>query len=228
MEKRIIFVCEGKTDCAYLHAVQRFIENDISIAVYGEPKLRFIPDPDPLGAGTGKYDTIVERYNKAVQEFAPDPVNIWVDADIYIRNEELGLNSGKFNFTEYQNRPSNIPVFHFSYHNFEDFLALHYEESVFNVWKQTVLYAVSHNTSRSHSEYPLIRSEHAPLFQKVFPRYSKRKSIPFDITIDRLVNLRRNVNDLDVQSMTLLQPGVSFASYLLDTFDTAYSGLIPS
>lgn len=228
MEKRIIFVCEGKTDCAYLHALQRFVENDIPIDVYGEPRLRFIPEPDPFGSGTGKYDTIIKKYNEVVEDFEPDLVNIWVDADIYIRNEELDSNTGRFNFTEYQNRPSNIPVFHFSYHNFEDFLALHYEETVFNVWKQTVLYAVSHNTSRSHSEYPLIRSEHAPLFQKVLPRYSKRRPLSLEITIERLANLRRNLRDTDVQAMVSLQPGISFASYLLDVFDEAYPRLIPN
>lgn len=228
MEKRFIFVCEGKTDCAYLHALQRYIEDDIPIETYGEARLRFVPEPDPLGSGSGKYDTIIKVYNDVIKDADSDPVNIWVDADIYIRNEELTLNSGKFNFTEYQKRPSCIPAFHFSYHNFEDFLALHCDEVEFNIWKNSVLLAIGEATSKPHCSYPLTRSEHAPLFQKVFPRYSKRRPLPFAITTKRLANLRQNLEDPDVQAMTSLQSGVSFASHLLDIFDDAYPGLIPS
>lgn len=31
MEKKVIVVCEGKSDVAYLNALQRFVENDIPL-----------------------------------------------------------------------------------------------------------------------------------------------------------------------------------------------------
>lgn len=79
-----------------------------------------------------------------------------------------------------------------------------------------------------HHDSPLPRSEYAPLFQKVFPRYSKKKKVPFDLSVERLSNLRRNLKDPDVQTMSyLLQPGVAFGEHLLQLFDEAYPGLIP-
>jgi hypothetical protein len=151
-----------------------------------------------------------------------------VDADIYIRNEAFNSDSGKFNGTEYMNRISDIPVFFFSYHNFEDFLALHYDGETFQEWKRCVLMAPTESSSLPHHDSPLPRSEYAPLFQKVFPRYSKKKKVPFDLSVERLSNLRRNLKDPDVQTMSqLLQPGVVFGEHLLQLFDEAYPGLIP-
>ena len=88
MEKKIIIVCEGKNDVSYLNALQRFVENDIPLPPGQlDPFLRFVPFPELEGTCTGQYDKIVAAYNSATEIFAPTPVEIWVDADIYIRNE---------------------------------------------------------------------------------------------------------------------------------------------
>lgn len=228
MEKKVIVVCEGKSDVAYLNALQRFVENDIPLRPgQDDPLLRFVPYPELLGTCTGAYDKIVEAYHEAVEMFAPDSVEIWVDADIYIRNEALNADPNKFNGTEYQSRPGDIPVFHFSYHNFEDFIALHCDDKTFGVWKSVVLNGHNAETGKSHHDHPLSRAEHAPLFQKVLPHYSKRKT-PFALSIAHLANLRRHLSDPDVQTMfPLLQPGSAFGEHLLQLFDECYPGLIP-
>jgi len=229
MEKKIIIVCEGKNDASYLNALQRFVENDIPLPPGQlDPFLRFVPFPELEGTCTGQYDKIVAAYNSATEIFAPTPVEIWVDADIYIRNEAFNSDPSKFNGTEYVNRLSDIPVFFFSYHNFEDFLALHYDGETFQEWKRCVLMAPNESSSLPHHDSPLPRSEYAPLFQKVFPRYSKKKKVPFDLSLERLSNLRCNLKDPDVQTMSqLLQPGIVFGEHLLQLFDEAYPELIP-
>lgn len=231
VEKKIIIVCEGKSDFAYLNALQRFIDNDIPLPPgQDDPLLRFVPFPEPLGTCTGAYDKIIEAYRDAVEEFYPDPVEIWVDADIYIRNESLKSDPTRHNGTEYANRQSDIPIFNFSYHNFEDFIALHCDKDTFQRWKTNVLQARQSRGNKfclPHHDYPLSRNEYSPLFQKVLPHYSKRKT-PFELSISRLANLRHNLKDPDVQSMLLhLQPGIAFGSHLLELFDDAYPGLIP-
>lgn len=228
MEKKVIVVCEGKSDVAYLNALQRFIENDIPLQPgQDDPLLRFVPYPELLGTCTGAYDKIVEAYQEASTVFAPDPVEIWVDADIYIRNEALNSDSNKFNGTEYQNRSDDIPVFYFSYHNFEDFIALHCDDATFASWKSNVLQAIGIGRNQPHHDFPLTRAEHAPLFQKVLPHYSKRKT-PFALSVACLANLRRHLADPDVLTMLpILQPGIAFGEHLLHLFDECYPGLIP-
>lgn len=228
MEKKVIVVCEGKSDVSYLNALQRFVENDIPLPLgEDDPLLRFVPYPELLGTCTGAYDKIVEAYYEAKEVFAPDSVEIWVDADIYIRNEALNADPTKFNGTEYQNRPKDIPMFLFSYHNFEDFIALHCDDKTFGLWKSNVLQALGTDSGKSHHDHPLTRAEHAPLFQKVLPHYSKRKT-PFTLSVERLANLRRHLQDPEVQDMTsFLQPGRAFGERLLQLFDKYYPGLIP-
>ena len=172
MEKKIIIVCEGKSDFSYLNALQRFIDNDIKLTEgHDDPLLRFVPCPEPLGTCTGTYDKIVAVYWSVVEDFAPDPVEIWVDADIYIRNEELNSTPGKFNGTEYRNKPLDIPEFNFSFHNFEDFIVLHADDATFLRWKEIVLSAKGGQNENAHHDWPLPRSDYAPLFQRVMPRY---------------------------------------------------------
>ena len=229
MEKKIVIVCEGKNDVSYLNALQRFVENDIPLLPgQTDPFLRFIPYPELEGACTGQYDKIVAAYSSATEIFDSTSVEVWVDADIYIRNEAFNSDPSKFNGTEYLNRPSDVPVFYFSYHNFEDFLALHYDVETFQHWKRCVLLAADESSNLPHHDSPLPRSEYAPLFQKVFPRYSKKKKVPFDFSVERLSNLKCNLKDPDVQSMShLFQPGIVFGEHLLDLFDEMYPGLIP-
>lgn len=228
MVKKIIIVCEGKSDYSYLNALQRFIDNELPLPKgQVDTPLRFVPCPDPYGTGTGNYEKIIQIYREIVEDFAPDPVEIWVDADIYIRNEPYPSDSSKHNGDEYRNREQNIPIFHFSYHNFEDFVALHCDAVTFAKWKANVLCAVSGATKQTHRDCPMSSSEYAPHLQAVIPHYSKRK-IPFSMSIERLANLRRNLQDPDVKTMSaLLQPGVEFGSHILQLFDATYPGLIP-
>lgn len=228
MERKVIIVCEGKSDLSYLHALQRFVENDIALpAGRNDPLLRFVPYPEPCGTCTGGYDKITAAYRSAVEDFSPDPVEIWVDADIYIRDEPLGPDSDRSNGEEYGNKSPDIPVFSFSFHNFEDFIVLHADDAVFLKWKELVLAARGAQSQRKHCDWPLPRAEYAPLFQKVLPHYSKRRT-PFPLSVERLTNLRRHLNDPDVRSMaSLLQTGIVFGEHLLQLFDAAYPGLIP-
>ena len=68
MEKKIVIVCEGKNDVSYLNALQRFVENDISLPPGQiDPFLRFVPFPELEGTCTGQYDKIAAAYSSAAE-----------------------------------------------------------------------------------------------------------------------------------------------------------------
>ncbi|MGN0847129.1 MAG: hypothetical protein ACI4RA_07075 [Kiritimatiellia bacterium] len=212
---------------AYLNALQRFIENDIPLEPGCDaPLLRFVPYPDPLGTCTGDFDKILLAFQAARQDFEEDAIDIWVDADKYVRDDPLYSDRARTNKAEYLSRDVCVPVFRFSYHNFEDFIALHLDEGAFALWKREVL--LSAVACRApHRDVPMARTDYAPRFQKVLPHYSKRR-MPFDMSLTALANLRRHVRDVDVRAMAArLQPGISFGAFLLEMFDSAYPGLIP-
>jgi hypothetical protein len=152
--KTYIVICEGKSENAYLNELNKFFrEEDI--------KISFIPRV----VSSGKYKDVITLYKK---EFKKNPKSyflIWVDYDLYKRNDENIM-------TQYLNKPSSIPDFKFSFHNFEDVLSLHLEDSLSQEW------AITCNT-RSHFAIPLHSKDYMPLFQNTIEDYKKGK-FPFE------------------------------------------------
>lgn len=233
MTKRVIIVCEGKSDYKYLTELQRFIKDEIRPPEGSdEPALIFVPYPDPEGVMSGSFGECQRVRKEAKAEFPDDPVENWVDSDIYIRNETYWTDreSGKEfkNGDEYRKWTTGCEEqFLFSHYNVEDFFALHYDDAEFQKWKAEVLLAVKDAQTPPHKDLPLPGHDYSRLYQKFNARYSKGKFTPA-ITINSLANLRRNLADPDVLAMSQrLQPGIHFGSYLLALFDEIYPGLIP-
>ncbi len=228
MMRHVIIVCEGRSEASYLRALQRFVENELPLASNEEdPRLRFVVLPDESsGVETGSFDKIFSAYKATQDEYATELVHVWVDADIYIRNEPLPSNLSKHNGTEYLSEVSKVLEFKFSYYNFEDFIALHYDEADFQKWKTQVLHCRLEGMNKSHFEQPLSRKVYMPLFHKFSRNYSKGKT-PVQFSKESFANLRRNLEDPDVIAMGgRLLPGINFGKFLLGIFDDVYPEFI--
>lgn len=84
----------------------------------------------------------------------------------------------------YQNKPSSIPNFLFSYMNFEDFLSMHLEQDKVNRW-WVLCNGRNHFNSPSHS------SEYISEFEEFIGEYRKG-DMPIDFDCHSLDNLKIN------------------------------------
>ena len=214
--KRYVVICEGKSERAYLLALQSLLDGVLPPPDgWDEAPVRFIPRPEPSGVKTGYYDEVVPAYRREKKVLPQGNTIVWVDSDIYIWNVPRGKGN---NGDMYRSRDKQaIPAFFFSYHKFEDFLALHCAPADFRRWKELM-------RDNGHLlKAPLPRPEYAPEYQKVFPHYSKSK-LPMDLVNETgLSNLAANCRDADVIAAKRLYPdGHSFAEFLVQTLRTCY------
>jgi hypothetical protein len=101
----------------------------------------------------GHYKSAEKGFNNARTSNRGTGIKIWVDYDIYLRND-------KDNMTQYQNKPTRIPDFHFSFHNFEDFLVMHMEDQRVRAWHECV-------EPTGHFRKPLHSRDYGPHFRNI-------------------------------------------------------------
>jgi hypothetical protein len=114
--KCIIIVCEGNSELAYIQELNRLMREMELNAVFR-----------PISVGTGFYTAVQTKYREVKRANPRAEIYIWVDSDIYERNER-DCN------TAYNHRPAGVPVFLFSQKNFEDFLATHLSSEKLQQW----------------------------------------------------------------------------------------------
>ncbi|MCA6072240.1 MAG: RloB family protein [Endomicrobium sp.] len=103
LNSRYIIICEGKSEVAYIQELNKYFrEKNISINLVSKP------------VGGGHYADVVRKYKEEFKKNNEYGFRIWVDKDIYERNEQK-------NWDKYNKRPKNIPDFCFNIFNFEDF-----------------------------------------------------------------------------------------------------------
>ena len=186
MDTRILVVCEGASECNYLLHLQRLLRElpprvaeGVPLMLIGLPKER-----DPLtlrqkGVGTGEFGKVVSAYRCEQRKNPSARILVWVDDDLYVRDD-------KACGTNYARRPSGIPDFSFSVHNFEDFLALHFSDEQFKEWKRVF-------AATGHFQAPLHGTEYAPHFQQVWPQY-KKADLPLGfVSVESLRNMIRHL-----------------------------------
>ena len=100
----IIVVCEGSSEFAYIQELNRLMREMECSVVFR-----------PIAVGSGFYAAVQSKYREIKRANPRGDICIWVDADIYIRNER-NCNDA------YRRRPAGVPAFLFSRQNFEDFL----------------------------------------------------------------------------------------------------------
>jgi len=209
---RYIIVCEGKSERNYIQNLQSFLEQQDSESF--TPRLQFNTSNYAI-AHNGQYKTLENTYKQTKKINKNRSILIWADFDLYHRDDKKCAQ-------QYREKPKGIPDFHFSYHNFEDFLALHLEGDRFNAWLERG------SSGRSHFKTPLHSSEYKPDFETIFPKYIKGK-LPDDdfINWNSLKNLKNNLkhqpNHLHPHPLPNQQ---SFAEFLVCEITSAYPDML--
>ncbi len=224
-ESIYIVVNEGASEKAYLQALRSFLANKMPLSDNLCPRLNLIPRVTNNGVGGGAFTLVRRKYQECRRMDRSIPIVIWVDADIYMRG---GTYQEKHNAESYAAR-TDLPDFHFSVMNFEDFLALHFDDDVFGEWHEKM-------GAAKHFQTPLIAKNYMPLFMPTWTRQMEKMGItgrssryakgglPNDfISRTTLTNLIRHTGDQRVQSISRAStPTPTFAEFLVCSLRKLY------
>lgn len=193
-------VCEGTSEQTYIQQLQGFIEKLPSPdGVFMAPLIFNAPNRDYIANG-GQIGAIKKAYLRVRKKNPRSPVVVWADFDLYHRNES-GCSIA------YSNKGRSMPDFHFSYHSFEDFLALHLERELLNEWYTW--------GARSHFNNPQASDDCASLICKLIPDYKKGTLPTCFITKERLRNLKANLSFQPQSNPHNVQNIGKFADFLV-------------
>jgi hypothetical protein len=205
---RHIIVCEGESEWAYLQRLQSFLDQQPLADGDFEPPLRLIA-PERVIVKKGTFGALKSRYNKTRRQNKKSSIQIWADFDLYHRND-------KHCAEHYAHKTAGIPDFLFSFHNFEDFFALHSDGERFQEWLGF--------GNRGHFTTPLHSDGYLPEIKRIFPGYGKG-DLPVDfISWDSLKNLKRNKSHQPRSNPQNLQGLGRFADFLIREIERAYPG----
>lgn len=190
--KTIIIICEGKSEENYISELNRFFrENDI----------RIILTPKPVGAG--EYKSVIKTYKNQRTDNKKSKIEIWVDFDIYLRNDNNCMDN-------YQKKKQSIPDFLFNHQNFEDFLVLHKDDYTLQNWLD-ICRKLNHFSTPLHGKGE--QGYMNLLENNIFPGY-KKGDLPLNINKDSLVNLLKHNMD---KTIPLKSDFADFLSKIIDT-----------
>lgn len=210
--RRFIIVCEGQSEWAYLKRLQGFLDDQATEAGQFQPPLIFMA-PESSVVKSGQFKMLVKQFKSKRQENRKANIQIWADFDLYHRNDANCA-------TSYTRKPQGIPDFLFSFHNFEDFFALHFTGEQFQDWL-----AFGGTGGTRHFTTPLHSREYMPEITRVFPNYSKGNLPPDFVTWDSLKTLKFNLNHQPYFSNPHNLTGIpSFAEFLIQEIELAYPG----
>ncbi len=209
---RHIIVCEGESEWAYLQRLQAFLDDQEVPAGAFESPLLFI-GPEHAIAKTGTFGKIKSTYNKTRSANRGRSIQVWADFDLYHRNDKKCA-------THYAAKTSGIPDFFFSFHNFEDFFALHFDGTALAEWLK-----FGGPSGHRHFITPLHSDGYLPEIKRIFPDYAKG-GLPADfVSWDSLRNLKANLGHQPMASNPRNIQGVrSFAEFLIREIESAHPG----
>ena len=172
-QKTVLVVCEGASERAYIQELNRFFrEEEIPFNM-----VAFVCEG-------GDFTKVVRAYRKVRRLNPNSELLIWVDYDRYARDDRGDMD-------KYRHKDSDIPDFLFTTMNFEDLLSLHFEKPKLSEW-------IGVCTQRNHFIEPMTASEYMEPFMEFIGTSYHKGDMPFELTIDRLENLRRNLADPSV------------------------------
>ncbi len=205
--KQYIVICEGRSEYVYLERLQSFLDNQ---SESWDVPLKFLPKITCENGG-GDYKHVVSGYNGQYKKNKRGRIEIWVDYDIYLRND-------RNNLSNYSDKAPGIPDFKFSFHNYEDFLVLHMENHLIQNWLTLV-------KPTGHFVTPLHSKEYEPLFENIIPGYRKGDLSPDFISKDSLLRLKQNVQNPIIRPTVDVRFG-NFAEFLIGQIDESYPTLL--
>jgi hypothetical protein len=205
---RYIIVCEGESEWAYLQRMQSFFNQQPLLGNAFEPPLRFIAPPQAIARG-GKFSTLKKQYGATLKANRNITIQIWADFDLYHRNDKKCAD-------HYAAKTAGIPDFLFSFHNFEDFYALHFDGIELAEWLRF--------GNSGHFNTPLHAAGYRPEIKRIFPDYGKGR-LPADfVSWASLRNLKANLSHQPASNPHNLQGIRSFADFLITEIERAYPG----
>ncbi len=211
---RHIIVCEGESEWAYLQRLQAFIDDQEVPPDTFEAPLHFI-SPKSAIARTGSFGKLKTIYNKYRNDNGKRcSIQIWSDFDLYHRND-------KHCAEYYAQKTAGIPDFLFSFHNFEDFYALHFDGQTLEEWQR-----YGGPLGRNHFASPLHCPDYMPEVARIFPGYKKGGLPPDFVSKASLQNLKNNLNLQPDSNPHDLQGVRSFATFIIDQIEQAYPDLL--
>lgn len=209
---RHIIVCEGESEWAYLRRLQGILDDQELLPETFQTPLRFI-SPEWAIAKGGTFGKLTSLYNKTRKSNARATIQIWADFDLYHRND-------KHCADHYAAKTSGVLDFLFSFHNFEDFFALHFDGLELAQWLQFV-----GSAGQRHFTTPLHADGYLPEIKRIFPGYGKG-GLPADfVSWASLRNLKANLGHQPSSSNPHGFQGIrSFAEFLIREIERAYPG----
>ena len=194
-------VCEGKSEVSYLANLARFLRSEMDARGLFVPPVSFVGKPPVHGVGTGRCETVKTAFEKERTGNRRASFRIWVDADLFVREETNDPASFSRHRAVFLGTSRRLPAFSFSSLNFEDFLALHFDDGLYEDWKRTF-------SAKGHFLHPLHGRDYLPLFRPFWrqfigetaPAYEKGDIPDGTITERSLANLFRHCGDPDVVS----------------------------
>lgn len=124
---RYLIVCEGESERAYVQGMQRFLDQQALPDGLFETPLRLI-SPEQAVAKGGSFAALRRQHARLRRSNRGVSIQIWADYALYHRNHQGCA-------VHYRNKPADLPGFLFSFHNFEDFLALHWDRDRLERWR---------------------------------------------------------------------------------------------
>jgi hypothetical protein len=210
-----LIVCEGKSEWVYVRRLQRFLDSLPLPPNTFETPLRFV-GPEHAAAKNGAFGKLLSSYNKARRDNKKArSIQVWADFDLYHRND------GKC-AEHYAAKTEGIPDFLFSFHNFEDFFALHFDGEHLALWRH-----YGGTTGRRHFTKPLHARDYRPEIERIFPGYTKG-GLPADfVSWNSLRNLKANLRHQPAASNPQNLRGFgSFAEFIIREVDRVYPGFL--
>lgn len=161
-----VVVSEGASERAYLQMLRSFLVNHMPLCDDLQPRLNFIPKITNDGVGGGAFSLVRKTYLACRKADRRTPIAIWVDMDIYVRNG----NAAECRNARMYAQKGALPDFMFSVMNFEDFLALHFDDDLFEQWYNAM-------RMRRHFATPLRSADYAPIFAPIWTSQMNRKGL---------------------------------------------------
>lgn len=208
---RHIIVCEGESEWAYLQRIQGFLDDQELPPRTFETPLRFIV-PERIIAKNGSFGILKNRYTRTRTENRRLSIQVWADFDLYHRNDNQCAQL-------YAAKTAGIPDFLFSFHNFEDFFALHFDGQQFADWIH-----FGGTAGLRHFTTPLHSHGYLPAIERIFPSY-KKGALPADfVSWASLRNLKANLGHQPKANPYNFEAVRSFAEFLISEIERAYPG----
>lgn len=211
---RHIIVCEGESERTYLQRLQSYLDSLPVPEGCFETLLQFVP-PKRAVAKSGKFSSLAKNYRARFKESKRSSIQIWADFDLYHRNDNKNADAYKLKNA----KTPGIPDFYFSFHNFEDFLALHLDGVQFSQWQRIF-------QTNGHFDNPRHAKDYIPDFESIVPSYRKG-DLPVDfVNQASLHRLKRNKTSQPSSNPHDLRGLRCFADFLIGEIESCYPSLL--